>query len=164
MNNMKILERIDDLFYDIAPHWLYCLCHNITNFRGHICRIKRFGQRLIRGWDDSDTWSLDDSFYKWLSPRLKRFTELNFCYPGDKRYPTFESWDNELQYRCWQLDKIIEYSYKEFDFPYLEYLPTDNQSKELYKRTESYQKSQAYLICKHDFMLWFGDNIHSLWW
>ena len=34
-------------------------------------------QRLIRGWDDSQTWSLDHSLGKLILPRLKRFKEVN---------------------------------------------------------------------------------------
>jgi hypothetical protein len=33
-------------------------------------------QRVFRGWDDSETWSLDYTFYKWALPRFKRFRVL----------------------------------------------------------------------------------------
>lgn len=65
-------------------------------------RIKRairfFWQRHTRGWDDSDTWSLDWTLAHWLLPRLKRFKELNDGFP----HPfTEEEWDGVL-------DKMIK--------------------------------------------------------
>lgn len=68
---------------------------------------KRFFQRIFRGWDDSETWNLDTSLYKWLLPRLKRFKELNNGWP-DSKYDTFEDWNNELDKRIKQLEYIVE--------------------------------------------------------
>ena len=33
-------------------------------------------QRLTRGFDDSETWSLDDTIAKFIAPRLERFIEI----------------------------------------------------------------------------------------
>jgi hypothetical protein len=33
-------------------------------------------QRMTRGWDDSETWSLDHTFQEWIVPRLERYSEL----------------------------------------------------------------------------------------
>lgn len=38
--------------------------------------IRFFIQRRTRGWDDSDTWSLDITVARFLAPRLRRFMEL----------------------------------------------------------------------------------------
>jgi hypothetical protein len=43
--------------------------------------IKYFWQRHTRGWDDSETWSLDYSLAKIVLPRLKRFKEIGFAIP-----------------------------------------------------------------------------------
>lgn len=51
---------------------------------------RHWWQRRIRGWDDSETWSLDYSLGKLILPRLKRFRELNNGYP-DKL--SEHSWD-----------------------------------------------------------------------
>lgn len=40
-------------------------------------------QRLERGFDDSETWSLYTSISKFLVPRLKRFKELTTAVPVD---------------------------------------------------------------------------------
>ena len=54
-------------------------------------------QRRFRGFDDSETWSLDYTFIKWFYPRLKRFQEKllkNPCYPSDKK--SFDVWIKEI--------------------------------------------------------------------
>ena len=55
--------------------------------------IKFFWQRTIRGWDDSETWSLDAALSKLIVPRLKRFKEVNICYPPNM---TPQEWDEKL--------------------------------------------------------------------
>ena len=44
-------------------------------------RIKFWWQRRTRGFDDSDTWSLDWTLAKMIWPRLVRLKELNIGYP-----------------------------------------------------------------------------------
>ena len=38
------------------------------------CKYK--GQRLSRGFDDSETWNLDTTIAKFIIPRLERFIEI----------------------------------------------------------------------------------------
>lgn len=57
-------------------------------------KIKFFLQRLIRGWDDSDTWSLDYTLCNWLLPRFIRFRELNQGWPC--QFETAEEWEAVL--------------------------------------------------------------------
>ena len=61
-------------------------------------KIRFFFQRLWRGWDDSDTWSLDMTIAKFVLPRLIRFKELEFITPS-----------NDLKEEEWNeiLDKMI---------------------------------------------------------
>lgn len=60
-------------------------------------RVKRsvrfFFQRLLRGWDDSETWSLDYSLAKIIAPRLKRFKEVTCGHPADS---TEKQWNEDL--------------------------------------------------------------------
>ena len=58
----KILENCIDYIEDL---W-----YKITG------KIQRFFQRVIRGWDDSDTWDLDYIIAKFTLPRLKRFRDI----------------------------------------------------------------------------------------
>jgi len=39
--------------------------------------IRFFWQRLTRGWDDSETWSLDVTIAEFILPRLKRYKQLS---------------------------------------------------------------------------------------
>lgn len=38
-------------------------------------------QRIERGFDDSETWSLDTTISSFIIPRLKRFNEVKICHP-----------------------------------------------------------------------------------
>lgn len=38
-------------------------------------------QRISRGFDDSETWSLDTTISSFIIPRLKRFNELKMNHP-----------------------------------------------------------------------------------
>lgn len=51
--------------------------------------IKHWFQRRIRGFDDSETWSLDLRIAQFTLPRLKRFKELSMAHPMDL---TEEEW------------------------------------------------------------------------
>ena len=61
-------------------------------------RTKHLWQRITRGWDDSETWSLDYTTSKWILPRIKRLKEINFGHPSS--LGSTEEW-NEV------LDKMI---------------------------------------------------------
>lgn len=70
--------------------------------------IRFFYQRLTRGWDDSDTWSLDVTIAKFVLPRLKRFKELNNGFPYEE---TQESWNEKLD----DMIYAMEFELKQFD-------------------------------------------------
>lgn len=50
-------------------------------------------QRLQRGFDDSETWSLDSTISRFIEPRLRAFREIRGGYPGNM---TSEEWDGIL--------------------------------------------------------------------
>jgi len=55
-------------------------------------REKKFAkQRLSRGFDDSETWSLRDTIANFILPRLKRFKKVQRAFPADI---TAEEWDS----------------------------------------------------------------------
>lgn len=73
-------------------------------FRFKICRPMRFvAQRLTKGWDDSDTWSLDLTIAEFVLPRLKRFKEVNNGYPGNM---TAAQWDEILDKMIYAMEMI----------------------------------------------------------
>ena len=77
-------------------------------------------QKKERGWDDSETWSLDHSLAKIILPRLKRFKELTNGYPSNE---TEESWNEKI-------DSMI------FSFEFYATEPWGNHSKQLYKKVQ----------------------------
>jgi hypothetical protein len=50
-------------------------------------------QRKERGFDDTETWNLDQVICQFIEPRLRRFKELTNGYPPSL---TPESWDEAL--------------------------------------------------------------------
>lgn len=92
-------------------------------------------QRLTRGWDDSETFSLDYSIGKLIAPRLKRFAEVRGGHPCDM---------SDLE---WQqdLDKMIA----AFEFA--------GGDKRWMAEPEEYKKHQdgINLFAKHFFGLWW---------
>jgi len=48
-----------------------------------IYKLKGLWQRLTRGWDDSEAWNFNDTFLKWVVPRLKRLKEIEHGYIND---------------------------------------------------------------------------------
>lgn len=103
-------DKISDKLFDITPSWLYRFYYEWIKFSVIEGKLKRFYQRLTRGWDDSETWSLDWAFYNWILPRLKRFQQVNFGYPYGK---TVEEWDNEIKRMIGLLEIILEDEYDE---------------------------------------------------
>lgn len=64
---------------------------------------KHLWQRCTRGFDDSDTWSLDYTCGKWLAPRLKRFKEVNIAHPHNM---TPEQWDAIIDKMIYAMEKL----------------------------------------------------------
>lgn len=56
--------------------------------------IRFWWQRMVRGWDDSDTWSLDGPTARFLAPRLRRFIEVVNGHPMDM---SMEEWVTILE-------------------------------------------------------------------
>lgn len=163
-DNRSLLSKIDDWLFDNVWGYpfLYRLWHNHLAPHNIKRMIKFFFQRIFRGFDDSETWSLDWTFYRWLQPRLKRFMELNCAYPGNEQYPTFESWQNEISKRLVQLEYIIKDD--DYNFDDWSYIP----KKELKELNKKHNKNTINLIAfcymKDDFNKWFAENLNWLWW
>src|SRR5271165_3323820 len=54
--------------------------------------LRFFFQRFIRGWDDGECFSLDNSLAKLITPRLRRFRELSIAVPPMES----DTWGNIL--------------------------------------------------------------------
>jgi hypothetical protein len=55
-------------------------------------------QRIERGFDDSETWSLDNTISNFIIPRLRRFNEVKINFPIDM---SMSEWTDKI-------DKMIE--------------------------------------------------------
>lgn len=69
--------------------------NEMNRFKGTAARKKRhLKQYEKQGWCDAETWSLDQQFAIWITPRLKRFKKLTVCTPMDL---TVKQWHSILQ-------------------------------------------------------------------
>lgn len=68
--------------------------------------IRFWWQRRRRGWDDSDTWSLDLTIAYLVLPRLERFKEVNCGFPGG--LGSTEEWNAILDKMIYSFRHIIE--------------------------------------------------------
>ena len=82
-------------------------------------KIKFFFQRRLRGFDDSEIWSLDQDLAKHILPRLKRYKEVNGGHPQelsweqwmdilDEMIQTFEFLASDAKYDCFDKSKWKE--------------------------------------------------------
>jgi hypothetical protein len=94
-------------------------------------------QRLTRGWDDGDTFSLDYSLAKLIAPRLKRFKEITV---GD-----YNTADPERQQWYDELDKMIA----AFEFA--------GSEERWMAKPEEFKKHQEGLKL-------FAEHYFGLWW
>ena len=61
-------------------------------------------QRRTRGWDDSETWSLDRTLARYIAPRLRRFREVSCGYPCDM---TETEWSESLSKMQTAFDRLM---------------------------------------------------------
>jgi hypothetical protein len=66
-------------------------------------RLRFWWQRRIRGWDDSELWSLDATLIDWFLPRLKRYREITYGYPGS--LGSMEEWHVILDHVIWAMEQ-----------------------------------------------------------
>lgn len=102
---MKKDTIVDDILFELD----WYILRPLRTARGSIIR---FWQRLTRGWDDSEIWSLDNTFAGWIVPRLKRLREKKCGVPvmllrdahdhTDEQYKEAEDKWNSI------LDEMIE--------------------------------------------------------
>ncbi len=73
------MKRLFEDFFNL----LFCSgTYGRFKLSAYIAALRRYHQRVVRGWDDSDTWNLDKTVSEFVLPRLKRFKELNDGTPG----------------------------------------------------------------------------------
>ena len=158
------LEKIDNWLWKYIPGypflsriWRIHLCPHALKYK-----IKQIYQRIAWGFDDTETWDLDTQFYKWLYPRLKRFTEITKAYPVSYHNP--QQWRDELTKRVEQLGYLVKYD--ELDFDDWSYIPK-KELEDLKKKSPNDKwgiNMTAFHHMEQDFNEWFGKNVNQLWW
>jgi hypothetical protein len=117
-----------------------------------------FWQRITRGWDDSETWSLDYNIIEYLVPRLERFRELHIDNPCDI---TFDEWNNILDEIIWSFKYIYcvkDYGGK-FEKKWIKDIEFDYDNM-IYNKIDRDIKWERVLNGRKLFIQYFDD----LWW
>lgn len=129
-------------------------------------KVKFLYQRIIRGWDDSETWDLGYEFYKWIYPRLERFEKLTVGCPINDKYPTMESWTKELRFRANEAKVIMDCYYDEDKTPdeYIKKYLSKERIKELKKNSPYMLKQHTFWAMEDSFDKWFCETRGQLWW
>jgi hypothetical protein len=97
---------------------------------------KFFAQRIIRGWSDEETWSLDAPLGRLIAPRLRRYNELRNGHPCDM---TEEEWNATIQ-------KMVD-------------------AFEWYGSDERYADNEFEMLAKHqEGINLFAKHYNNLWW
>ena len=87
LKNRPWYQKIWDFIYYKIIIKVWEIINPVYNWR----RSRFLWQRITRGFDDSETWSLDDTIAKFILPRLKRFRELELKgVPGNISKLTWE--------------------------------------------------------------------------
>jgi len=79
-------------------------------------KLRFFWQRLTRGWDESETWSLDYTVARFIIPRLKFFRDNLHGHPD--RTPsgkplTFEGWQEIIDKMIFSFEHIADESWED---------------------------------------------------
>lgn len=108
---------------------------------------RQWKQRRKQGFIDEDTYSLSGPLAEFISPRLKRFSEISHHSP---------EWQQMIDKMAWSMNEIVENdgSYKEPDPPNFSDQGMIDAERE---RKQYYAKLQEGLSL-------FGRNFRELWW
>lgn len=100
--------------------------------------VKFAYQRVVRGWDDSAVWSIDDHLSKTLGQQLVTMAEIAHGYPGDD-YP-YEQWVGDLRKHG---EALLAYHHDNYDLHGPDWLTIYDPAREALR--------------------WVADNLASLW-
>ena len=105
------------------------VCFSLTNKDDD--REEKFSkQRIERGFDDSETWSLRDTIANFILPRLKAFNEITFSRPADLE--DISEWNDILNKMC----KSFEYVARDKGM----FILTDEEYEEYKEGMELFKK------------------------
>lgn len=152
-NYLKELENKKNKFQKFLDKIYFWRIRNfITNFprvvrNEAVCLF----QRIIRGFDDRDTWDLDITVAKFMYPRLKRFKKVKNTYHSlegccieewdkKKELEAIKAWDKALDEMLWYLKETYTCEDERAIFDSYELGDTDNREKKSKELDEYYKK------------------------
>lgn len=122
----------------------------VLNFSADVddisARLEYLRERLERGFDDTETWSLYSTIGAFVVPRLVRFKEINIGYPPSL---TYEEWVEIL-------DKMI------YSFSHCDYEEIDYDGVEWYDLPK--ERMEAELARIGEGLRLFSEYFFALWW
>jgi hypothetical protein len=86
------MNELNDTLVDVKYLNIPNICFSLTD-KYDDREVDYSKQRLLRGFDDSETWSLTDTICYFILPRLQRFKEINAGTPVPL---TDEEWNTIL--------------------------------------------------------------------
>lgn len=109
-------------------------------------------QRAVRGWSDSDAWSLDIHLARTLGEQLNYLADIAHGWPRSEEYPTMEDWvtalrENAALLLAYYNGKVGEWSSEDAELSFSERLKKEDDLADGAKR--------AYM--------WLGRNFQALW-
>lgn len=102
--------------------------------------VRHAYQRVVRGWDDSAVWSLDDHLGETLGAQLVEMADIAHAYPGE-HYP-FEQWTADLRSHG---EALLTYQ------------------REHYEGADHGAEWDSIYAPAQDALRWVADNLGSLW-
>ena len=104
--NTILYKIFPDIYDDVRDMgWSYVLGNKFYFVRLVFNHIKWFFQRLYRGWDERNLWSLDVALAKWLLPQLEAFRKNLHGYPHGI---TEREWDKILDKIIWSFSYVAD--------------------------------------------------------
>ena len=118
MNQSQKIEDDENAAMDRLADACKSAFRSLTSWKMFGRKIKFFWQRLFRGWDDSETWSLDHTITLFVLPKLTAFVALERLrlHQTSGRQLSLWPWENELM----KMESAFQLLKSEFDVEYTE--------------------------------------------
>lgn len=128
--------------------------------------VRRAGQRITRGWDETSTWDLGSSLTMQLADQLEHLAATSHGYPGNAEFPSFESWAETLMEQARALRRHSgSPEHEAASEAWLPLAKDEQASSEAIDaaQTESRRIQEADKAAAAAAMHWVADHLDNLW-
>lgn len=123
-----------------SPRWESVLHYLISSpINRNARRIQRLFQRINRGWDDSDVWSMDTTMSKSIGAQLIHLANTTHGWPGTEEFQHPDEWTDLLHQHG---QALLNYADKKFG-------SLEDDDRSLKEAREAFH--------------WIADHFDSLW-